>query len=89
LLTLVRKHDLLPTDLIVELQRVADVRKPYGHWRSAIDEESLMTRVRVEHELTGNTNYANLVQRLVVRDATHSMETTIKLYFGSYGLGGP
>lgn len=48
-----------------------------------------MTRVGVEHELTGNTNYANLVQRLVVRDATHSMETTIKLYFGSYGLGGP
>lgn len=89
LLTLVRKHDLLPLDLIVEVQRVAEARRPYGHWRSTIDEHSLRTRVRAEHELTGNTDFANLMQRLVVRDATHSMETTIKLYFGSYGLGGP
>lgn len=48
-----------------------------------------MQRVRAEHEQTGNIDYANLVQRLVVRDATHAMDTTIRLYFGSYGLGGP
>lgn len=89
LLTLVRQHYVLPLDLIDEVQRVAEVRRPYGHWRSTIDEESLRTRVRAEHELTGNTDFANLVQRLGVRDATQSMETTIKLYFCSYGLGGP
>lgn len=83
------KHQLLPPDLIADVQQVADNRKPYGHWRSAVHEESLMQRVRVEHELTGNTDYTNLVQRLVVRDATHAMQTTIRLYFGSYGLGGP
>lgn len=84
------KHHLLPTDLIEAVQQVADARKPYGHWRSAVHDESLMNRVRVEHEQTeGNTSYANLVQRLVVRDATQAMETTIRLYFGSYGLGGP
>lgn len=83
------KHQLLPPDLIEDVRQVADARKPYGHWRSAVHEESLMNRVRAEHEQTGNTDYANLVQRLVVRDATHAMDTTIRLYFGSYGLGGP
>lgn len=85
----VAKHQLLPPELICQLQQVADRRKPYGHWRSAAHRESLMQRVRVEHEQTGNTDYANLVQRLVVRDATQAMETTIRLYWGSYGLGGP
>lgn len=84
-----KKHQLLPPDLIADVQQVADNRKPYGHWRSAVHEQSLMQRIRVEHDLTGNTDYANLVQRLIVRDATHAMETTIQLYFGSYGLGGP
>lgn len=83
------KHQLLPPDLIADVQQVADNRKPYGHWRSALHEQSLMQRVRVEHEQTGNTDYSKLVQRLVVRDATHAIETTIHLYFGSYGLGGP
>lgn len=85
----VEKRHLLPPDLIAEVRQVADARKPYGHWRSAVHEESLMQRVRVEHEQTGNTDYQNLAQRLVVRDATHAMDTTIRLYFGSYGLGGP
>lgn len=89
LLREVKKHQLLPPDLIADVQQVADARKPYGHWRSVVHEESLMNRVRAEHEQTGNTDYANLVQRLVVRDATHAMDTTIRLYFGSYGLGGP
>ncbi|SLH42450.1 Uncharacterised protein [Mycobacteroides abscessus subsp. massiliense] len=89
LLREVKKHQLLPPDLIEDVRQVADARKPYGHWRSAVHEESLMNRVRAEHEQTGNTDYANLVQRLVVRDATHAMDTTIRLYFGSYGLGGP
>lgn len=85
----VTNHNLLPPDLIADVRQVADARKPYGHWRSLVHEESLMQRVRVEHEQTGNADYANLVQRLVVRDATHAMETTIRLHFGSYGLGGP
>ncbi|RIR77102.1 hypothetical protein D2E65_16115 [Mycobacteroides abscessus] len=89
LLREVKKHQLLPPDLIADVQQVADARKPYGHWRSVVHEESLMQRVRAEHEQTGNTGYDNLVQRLVVRDATHAMDTTIRLYFGSYGLGGP
>lgn len=55
------KHQLLPPDLIADVQQVADNRKLYGHWRSAVHEESLMQRVRVEHELTGNTDYVNLV----------------------------
>lgn len=90
LLDSVTKHHLLPPDLIEAVRQVADARKPYGHWRSAIHEKSLMNRVKAEHEETGaNTSYANLVERLVVRDATHAMDTTIRLYFGSYGLGGP
>lgn len=89
LLREVKKHQLLPPDLIADVQQVADARKPYGHWRSVVHEESLMQRVRAEHEQTGSTGYDNLVQRLVVRDATHAMDTTIRLYFGSYGLGGP
>ncbi|SKE69984.1 Uncharacterised protein [Mycobacteroides abscessus subsp. massiliense] len=84
-----KKHQLLPPDLIEDVRQVADARKPYGHWRPAVHEESLMQRVRAEHEQTGNTDYNNLVQRLVVRDPTHAMDTTIRLYFGSYGLGGP
>jgi hypothetical protein len=83
------KHQLLPPDLIEDVRQVADARKPYGHWRPVVHEESLMQRVRAELEQTGNTDYDNLVQRLVVRDATHAMDTTIRLYFGSYGLGGP
>ncbi|SIJ41150.1 Uncharacterised protein [Mycobacteroides abscessus subsp. bolletii] len=85
----VTKHRLLPLDLIKDVQRIADSRKPYGHWRSAAHGESLMQRVRVEHEETGNADWANLTQRSVVRDATLAMDTTIRLYFGSYGLGGP
>lgn len=84
-----KQFDLLPPELIAELQQVADARKPYGHWRSAIHEDSLLRRVRVEHERTGNTDRANLVERLIVRDATHAILTTIRLYFGSYSLGGP
>lgn len=89
LLSEVERHRLLPPDLLADVRQVADVRKPYGHWRSAIHEESLMSRVRVESEWTGNENYANLAQRLVIRDATHAMDTTIRLHFGSYALGGP
>ena len=48
-----------------------------------------MQRVLVERQQTGNTDYANLVQRLVIRDATHAMDTAVRLYFGSYALGGP
>ena len=83
------KHDLLPPSLIDDIRQVANARKPYGHWRSAIHEESMMQRVRAESELTDNVDRANLVERLVVRDATHAMLTAIRLYFGSYGLGGP
>ncbi|MGV7586331.1 hypothetical protein PJI74_01185 [Mycobacterium kansasii] len=89
LLNIVTKHHLLPPDLIADVRQVADARKPYGHWRSAVHEESMMQRVHAEHEQTGNTDYQNLVQRLVIRDAAHAMDTTIRLYFGSYGLGGP
>lgn len=49
----------------------------------------MMQRVMVESELTGNLDLPNLVERLVVRDATHAMLTAIRHYFGSYGLGGP
>lgn len=79
----------MPPDIIGDVQQVADNRKPYGHWRSAVHDESLTQRVRVEHELTENIDYANLVQRLVVHDAMQAMDTTIRLYFGSYELGGP
>lgn len=89
LLSEVEKYHLLPPDLLADVREVANARKPYGHWRSGTHEDSLMQRVLVEHEQTGNTDYANLVQRLVVRDATHAMDTTIRLYFGSYVLGGP
>ena len=85
----VERLQLLPIDLITDIRQVADARKPYGHWRSAIHEESLMQRVLVERQQTGNTDYANLVQRLVIRDATHAMDTAVRLYFGSYALGGP
>lgn len=85
----VERLQLLPIDLITDIRQVADARKPYGHWRSAIHEESLMQRVLVERQQTGNTEYANLVQRLVIRDATHAMDTAIRLHFGSYALGGP
>ncbi|MDQ1138442.1 hypothetical protein QE410_003241 [Microbacterium sp. SORGH_AS 1204] len=83
------KHDLLPRWLIDDIRQVANARKPYGHWRSAIHEESMMQRVRAESERTGNLSRSNLAERLIVRDATHAMLTTIRLYFGSYGLGGP
>lgn len=89
LLSEVERHRLLPPDLLADVRQVADVRKPYGHWRSAIHEEFLMSRVRVESEWTGNENYANLAQRLVIRDATQAMDTAIRLHFGSYALGGP
>jgi hypothetical protein len=89
LLSEVEKHHLLPPDLLADVRQVADARKPYGHWRSAMHEESLMQRVLVEHEQSGNTDYANLVQRLVIRDATHAMDTAIRLHLGCYALGGP
>lgn len=49
----------------------------------------MMQRVRAESEMTGNLDRSNLVERLIVRDATHAMLAAIRLYFGSYGLGGP
>lgn len=82
-------HDILPPRLIDDVRQVANARKPYGHWRSAIHEESMMQRVRAESDTTGNDDRANLVERLIVRDATHAMLTSIRLYYGSYGLGGP
>lgn len=84
-----KKHDLLPPRLIEDVRLVANARKPYGHWRSALHEDSMMQRVRAESEQTGNLDRSNLVDRLIVRDATHAMLTAIRLYFGSYGVGGP
>lgn len=84
-----RRLDLLPPRLIDDIHQVANARKPYGHWRSVVHEDSMMQRVRRESEQTGNLDLSNLVERLVVRDATHAMLTAIRLYFGSYGLGGP
>lgn len=81
--------NLLPPDLTGALQRLAEIRKPYGHWRSYLDDESLQQRVMAEHRETGNADRNNLVERLLVRDATHAMLTTIRLYFGSYSFGGP
>lgn len=84
-----RKHELLPPQLIDDVRQVANARKPYGHWRSAVHEESLLQRIRAESDRTGNVDRENLVERLIIRDATHAILTTIRLYFGSYGLGGP
>lgn len=89
LLRLTKQFDLLPPDLIIALHELANARKPYGHWRSLIDDESLFRRAEAEHDLTGHPDRDNIIQRLVVRDATSAMRTTIRLYFGSYGLGGP
>ncbi|WP_417219623.1 hypothetical protein [Arthrobacter sp.] len=89
LLTAVEKFGVLDPELLSDLRRLADVRKPYGHWRPYLDEQSINQRVMAEHRATGNLDYDNLVQRLIVRDATHSMRTTAHLYFGSYGFGGP
>lgn len=88
LLNLARKHALLPPALIDDVRRVTDARKPYGHWRSSIHEESMMQRVSFESERTGNLDRSNLVERILVRDATHAMLTAIRLYFASYGFGG-
>lgn len=84
-----KKHDLLPPRLIEDIRQVANARKPYGHWRSLLHEDSMMQRVRAESDRTGNVDRANLVERLIVRDATHAMLTAIRLYYGSYSLGGP
>jgi hypothetical protein len=89
LVTEVEKFGLLPQQLVGDLRQLAETRKPYGHWRSAVHDDALDQRVMAEHRATGNIDRANLVQRLIARDATHAMRTTIHLYFGSYGLGGP
>jgi len=89
LLAEVRKHRLLPDNLIQSLLELVDSRKPYGHWRSAIHDDALLARAKREHEASGNPDRTELVQRLIVRDATNAMTTTVDLYFGSYGLGGP
>lgn len=80
---------LLPHNLIDALHDLANARKPYGHWRSLVNEQSLFRRAQAEADLTGHTDHHNIVERLVVRDATNAMRTTIRLYFGSYGLGNP
>ena len=54
-----------------------------------MDDESLFRRAEDEQQLTGHRDRANVIERLVVRDATNAMRTTIRLYFGSYGFGGP
>ncbi len=89
LLNEARRFDLLPPPLVDALHDLANARKPYGHWRPLTDDESLFRRAQAEHNVTGHPDRENLVERLVVRDATNAMRTTIRLYFGSYGLGGP
>jgi hypothetical protein len=89
LLTEAAKHNMLPPRLIDELRALANFRKPYGHWRSFIHEDSLNQRVLREAEITGSVHSDRLVERLIVRDATNAMLTTIRIYFGSYSLGGP
>jgi len=88
LLSLAGTNGLLPEDLINSLRELADVRKPYGHWRSADRADSLMQRVNSEFNITGDPDWANLTDRLLVRDATAALRTTVRLRFGSYGVGG-
>jgi len=88
LVALVKKHGMLPDVIITDLLELAESRKPYGHWRSTIHDDSLLARAQREYEISGNPDRDELVQRLIVRDATNAMTTTISLYFGSYGLGG-
>ena len=79
----------LPPDLIEDLFALSKSRKPYGHWRSSLADDAMMARVIRESEATGSVDRNELVQRLLVRDATNAMTTSVALYFGSYGLGGP
>lgn len=88
LLTVAERENLLPQDAVGDLRKLADARKPYGHWRSVTHEESLMNRVARERDATGHMDYINMLERLVVRDATQAIITTAKLFFGSYVLGG-
>lgn len=79
---------LLLPDEVADLRALAAARKPYGHWRSVTHDESLSSRIRRESEATGHTDYLNLMERLVVRDATQAIVTTTRLFFGSHALGG-
>jgi len=86
LLAEARMRNALPPQLVADLFEVAESRKPYGHWRSTTHDDSLLARTRREAEASGHEDRAELIERLIVRDATNAMATTISLYFGSYGL---
>lgn len=86
LLGQVSKRNTLPPPLVAALFELVESRKPYGHWRSTIHDDSLLARTRRECEISGQEDRAELVERLIVRDATKAITTTVALYFGSYGL---
>lgn len=88
LLAEAERQGLLPSQTIEDLRALTEARKPYGHWRSFTHDESLNSRIRRESEATGHPDYLNLMERLVVRDATKAIVTTTRLFFGSYALGG-
>lgn len=87
-ISLAEELKMLPPDLIADLRRLSELRRPYGHWKEGKHEGRLFWRTHALAKETDNYDHEQLVGRLLVRDATEAMQTAIKLLYGNYALGG-
>jgi hypothetical protein len=87
LLQHVREQHWVPDGLIDDVNRLIEVRKPYGHWRGPVDENTIGGRMGEELLNEDDLNEDSLINRLLSKDAYHAASTALKLYFGGYGKG--
>lgn len=82
LLSELELRQAIDPDFAIELRRLVEYRKPFGHWKHMTDPLSLFRRARVVADADSYIDGEEAAMRLVVADATYAITTTIELLYG-------
>jgi hypothetical protein len=84
----VRTQGWVPGDLLDDVWRLCEARKPYGHWRGPMDPGTLGRQV-AEHLVACGWDVDPLAlrERLLSQEALRSARTALRLYYGDFARG--
>jgi hypothetical protein len=84
----IRNANLVPSDLLDEVQVLCDRRKPLGHYRRPLAADTVARRVSNQLVLQDwDKDWDHVTQELLADDAAHAARTALALHFGDYFAG--